>query len=77
VRGPYAIAQRVLEVAGYEITGQAVSRYLYGEIWPKPPFIAAFADTLNLSTKERDSLAWLYSYGVHPNGNREVFDDPP
>jgi hypothetical protein len=75
VRGPYSIAQQVFEVTGYKVTGQAVSRYFYGEMWPKSAFIAAFADAIYLTIKERDALAWLYSYGVHLDGTRELFDE--
>jgi hypothetical protein len=76
VRGPYSIAQLVSEVAGYEITGQAISRYFYGEIRPKSAFIAAFADTIELTREERDALAWFYTYGSHLDGSSELFDGP-
>ena len=68
VRGPYNIAQRVTTVTGYKVTGQAVSRYFYGDSWPKPAFVSAFAEALGLTRDERDALAWSYTYGPNPNG---------
>lgn len=53
VRGPYNIASYLKDVAGYEVSGQAVSKYLYGESWPKHAFIGAFTEALNLSSEER------------------------
>src|SRR5215208_1334687 len=46
VRGPYNIAHYLRDVAGYEVSGQAVSKYLYGEYLPKHALIAAFTDAL-------------------------------
>jgi hypothetical protein len=63
VRGPYNIAQLVTAVTGYKVTGQAVSRYFYGDSWPKPGFVSAFAQAIELTKDERDALAWLYTYG--------------
>ncbi len=63
VRGPYNIASYLRDVAGFEVSGQAVSKYLYGESWPKHAFIGAFTEALNLTFYERAELAWLYTYG--------------
>ncbi len=63
VRGPYNIAYYLKDVAGYEVSGQAVSKYLYGEYLPKQAFIEAFADTFELTPQERRELAWVYAYG--------------
>ena len=63
VRGPYNIAYYLKDVAGYEVSGQAVSKYLYGEFLPKHAFIQAFADAFELTLQERTELAWVYTYG--------------
>ncbi len=63
VRGPYNIAYHVQEATGYEVTGQAVSKYLYGESFPKREFIKAFTEAFELTSYERAELAWLYTYG--------------
>jgi hypothetical protein len=63
VRGPYNIAYHVREATGYEVSGQAVSKYLYGESVPKREFIKAFTDAFELTSYERAELAWLYTYG--------------
>lgn len=63
VRGPYNIAYHVREATGFEVSGQAVSKYLYGESVPKRPFIKAFTDAFELTSYERAELAWLYTYG--------------
>ena len=63
VRGPYNIASHVREATGYEVTGQAVSKYLYGESVPKREFIKAFTDAFELTSYERAELAWSYTYG--------------
>jgi hypothetical protein len=68
VRGPYNIAHLVTAVTGYQVTGQAVSRYFYGDSWPRPGFVSAFAQALELTKHERDALAWLYTYGPEPDG---------
>jgi hypothetical protein len=68
VRGPYNIAQLVTAVTEYSVTGQAVSRYFYGDSWPRPGFVSAFAQALELTKDERDALAWLYTYGPEPDG---------
>ena len=63
VRGPYCIARRINAVAGYEISGQAVSRYFYGSSWPGSDFMGAFVQTFDLSEGERHTLARFYTYG--------------
>jgi hypothetical protein len=63
VRGPYSVAKRVTDTNGSQISGQGVSRLFYGENYPRPSFIAAFAQAFELSIEERDRLAWLYTYG--------------
>ena len=63
VRGPYNIASHVLETTGYEVSGQAVSKYMYGESVPKRGVIKAFTDAFELTSYERAELAWLYTYG--------------
>ncbi len=63
VRGPYYIAQHLKDVIGYEVSGQAVSKYLYGQNEPKRAFIEAFADAFELTVQKRIELAWVYAYG--------------
>jgi hypothetical protein len=63
VRGPYNIALNIKSTTGYEVSGQAVSKYLYGQYLPKRMFIRAFADAFELSPQERVELAWVYAYG--------------
>jgi hypothetical protein len=63
VRGPYNIAQHVQDATGYEVTGQAVSKYLYGESSPKSQSIEAFAEAFVLTPLQRAQLAWGYAYG--------------
>ena len=63
VRGPYNIAHQVQKATGFEVSGQAVSKYLYGEYLPKREFIKAFTDAFELTSYERAELAWLYTYG--------------
>jgi hypothetical protein len=63
VRGPYAVAKHITATVEHQISGQAVSRIFYGENYPRPSFIAAFAQAFELSIEERDRLAWLYIYG--------------
>lgn len=63
VRGPYNVAEWVTHKGGYQISGQAVSRIFYGANLPRAIFIAAFAEAFDLSTEERDRLAWFYTYG--------------
>jgi len=38
VRGPYNIAHQVQNATGFEVSGQAVSKYLYMEYLPKLAF---------------------------------------
>jgi hypothetical protein len=71
VREPYAVAKRVTNTTGYQISGQAVSRVFYGENYPRPSFIAAFADAFELSIEERNTLAWFYIYGEELEENSE------
>jgi hypothetical protein len=63
VRGPYNIAYYLKDIDGYEVSGQAISNYLYGEYLPKHAFIEAFANAFKLTLEERRELAWLYTYG--------------
>jgi hypothetical protein len=63
VRGPSNIAHRVQDAGGYEVSGQALSKYLYGESLPKRQFIEAFAEAFVLTPQERAQLAWVYAYG--------------
>ena len=44
VRGPYNIAHQLQNAAGFEVSGQAVSKYLYEEYLPKREFIKAFPE---------------------------------
>ncbi len=68
VRGPYNIAWRVKEGTGHRVSGQMVSKYLYGQGFPKREFIEAFCDTIELTQQERSELAWTYTYGDRPEG---------
>ena len=63
VRGPYNIASYLKDAAGYEVSGQMVSKYLYGHSQPKQEFVGAFADAFKLTPQERAELAWIYAYG--------------
>src|SRR4051812_45545034 len=63
VRGPYLVAKHITDTTGYRISGQAVSRFFYGENYPRARFIAAFADAFELTLREERELAWLYTYG--------------
>jgi hypothetical protein len=63
VRGPYNIAHQVQDTTDFEVSGQAVSKYMYGEYLPKRAFIKAFTDAFELTSYERAELAWLYTYG--------------
>lgn len=62
VRGPSNIAHRIHDATGYEVSGQAVSKYLYGESLPKRQFVEAFAEAFVLTPQERAQLAWVYAY---------------
>ena len=63
VRGPYNIAHHLEEVASYQVSGQGMSKYMYGETLPKPKFIETFAEAFELTAQERMELAWAYAYG--------------
>ncbi len=63
VRRPYNIAYYLKDATGYEVSGQAVSKYLYGESMPGRAFMEAFADAFKLTLEERRELAWVYTYG--------------
>ena len=76
VREPYNIAYHLKEVAGYEVSRQAVSKYLYGELWPKHAFIGAFTEALNLTSEERLKLAWVYTYGLFPETDEDKTQPP-
>ena len=52
-----SMAQRATAVTGCKVTGQAVSRYFYGESWPKPVLVWALADAIGLTKDERETLA--------------------
>ncbi len=69
VRGPYNIAYYIKSVTDYKVSGQAVSKYLYGKYVPKQAFIKAFAEAFELTLQERSELAWVYTYGFRPNAN--------
>jgi hypothetical protein len=66
VRGPYNIAYQVENVTGYKVSGQVLSKYLYGESVPKREFVRAFAEAFKLTPRERSELAWVYSYDSRP-----------
>jgi hypothetical protein len=63
VRGPYNIAYHLEEGVGYAVSGQGMSKYMYGESLPKPKFVEAFAEAFELTAQERVELAWAYAYG--------------
>jgi hypothetical protein len=63
VRGPYNIAHHLEEVVGYQVSGQGISNYMYGENLPKPKFTETFAEAFELTAQERAELAWAYAYG--------------
>src|SRR3712207_6016681 len=68
IRGPYNIAWQIKEITGHRISGQMVSKYLYGQSLPKRAFIEAFCDTFELTQQEKSELAWTYTYGYRPEG---------
>jgi hypothetical protein len=70
VRGPYNIANHIENVTGYEVSGQVLSKYLYGESVPKREFVRAFAEAFKLAAQERSELAWVYSYDSRPKQER-------
>ncbi len=63
VRGPYNIAAYLSEVTDHEVSGQSVSKYLFGINEPKRAFIVAFAEAFELAEQERLELAWTYAFG--------------
>ena len=63
VRGSYNIAEYLNDLTNYEVSGQSVSKYLFGINQPKRAFIVAFADAFELTEQERTELAWVYAYG--------------
>ena len=66
VRGSYNIAEYLNDRTNYEVSGQSVSKYLFGINQPKRAFIVAFADAFELTEQERAELAWTYAYGSQP-----------
>ncbi len=62
VRGPYDIASRIEDATGHGVSGQSVSKYMYGNQSPKQAFIDAFAKAFELNPQERCELAWTYTY---------------
>jgi hypothetical protein len=70
VRGPYNIANHVENVTGHEVSGQVLSKYLYGEYVPKREFMKAFTEAFTLTLRERSELAWVYTYGSQPKQER-------
>jgi hypothetical protein len=68
VRGAYNIAWWVKETTGYRVSGQMVSKYMYGQSLPNRVFIEAFCDAFELTQQERSELAWTYTYGDRPEG---------
>ena len=75
-RGPYNIASYLRDVAGFEVSGQAVSKYLYGESWSKHAFIGAFTEALNLTSEEPGKLAWVNTYGLFPETDEDKIQPP-
>ena len=63
VRGPYNIAKYLGDITRHEVSGQSISKYLFGTNEPKRAFIVAFADSFELTGQERAYLAWVYAYG--------------
>jgi hypothetical protein len=63
VREPYNIAYHLEEEMGYKVSGQGMSKYMYGHSLPKPKFLEVFAEAFQLSVQERMGLAWAYAYG--------------
>ncbi len=70
VRGPYNTAYYIQNVTGYKVSGQVLSKYLYGEYVPKPGFVRAFAEAFELTPQERGKLAWVYAYDSRPEHER-------
>jgi hypothetical protein len=63
VRGPYNIAAYLKVAADYEVSGQVISKFLYGHSRPKQEFMGVFAEAFRLTPQERAELAWGYAYG--------------
>ena len=63
VRGSYNISEYLNDLTNYEVSGQSVSKYLFGINQPKRAFIVAFDDAFELTEQERTELAWAYAYG--------------
>ncbi len=63
VRGPYNIAYYLSDTTGRKVSGQLVSKYLYGESVPKQTFMQTFAEAFELTPRELEELAWVYTYG--------------
>ena len=76
VRGPYKIAHYLQSLTGYEASGQMVSRYMYGNSFPKREFIEAFAKAFELTPQERGKLAWVYVYNSRPEHERLTIMEP-
>ncbi len=70
VRGPYNIAHHLKHATGYKVSGQAVSKYLYGKYVPKREFIKAFAEAFELTLQEQSELAWVYTYDFRTERER-------
>ncbi len=70
VRGPYNMAQYLNDVTSYRVSGQSVSKYLFGTNEPKRAFLVAFADAFELTEQERAELAWVHAYGSLPTSHR-------
>ena len=70
VRGPYNIANHIESVTGYKVSGQVLSKYVYGRSFPKREFVEAFTEAFELSPQERGKLAWVYTYGSRPEFER-------
>lgn len=62
VRGPHRIAHYISE-RGWEFpTGQAVSKWFYGESTPQPRHIQTFAEVFGLSKEEEVRLAYALCF---------------
>ena len=67
VRGPYDITRHLRGATGHEVSGQSLSKYMYGDQLPKRAFVSAFAEAFELTPQERAELAWVYAYGCRSN----------
>ncbi len=70
VRGPYNIANHIENATGDKVSGQVLSKYLYGRSFPKREFMQAFTEAFALTPQERGKLAWVYTYGSRPESER-------